>query len=69
MNVDLTEQEWQVVLGMIATQPWRDANPLLIKIGGQLRPKETSPFGPPTGNGKEVIDERDASQGSASPSR
>jgi hypothetical protein len=36
-HVELTEQEWQQVLNLIATAPWRDANPLLMKIGGQLQ--------------------------------
>ena len=36
-SVDLEDSEWQVVLGMIAAAPWRDANPLLMKIGQQLR--------------------------------
>lgn len=37
MMVDLTDQEWQQVLGILAMAPWRDANPLLMKIGEQLR--------------------------------
>lgn len=36
-SVVLTEQEWQQVLALLANAPWRDANPLLLKIGGQLR--------------------------------
>jgi hypothetical protein len=35
--VELDDQEWQQVISMIATAPWRDANPLLMKIGSQLR--------------------------------
>jgi hypothetical protein len=34
--VELPEQEWQVVMALISAAPWRDANPLLMKIGGQL---------------------------------
>jgi hypothetical protein len=37
MVVDLTDQEWQQVLGILSTASWRDANPLLMKIGNQLR--------------------------------
>lgn len=36
-SVILTEQEWQQVLGLLALAPWRDANPLLMKIGAQLQ--------------------------------
>jgi hypothetical protein len=36
-KVELDEQEWQQVMGILSTAPWRDANPLLMKIGSQLR--------------------------------
>lgn len=36
-SVELDDQEWQAVMAIVATAPWRDANPLLMKIGGQLR--------------------------------
>jgi hypothetical protein len=36
-SVELDDQEWQQVMAIIATAPWRDANPLLMKIGNQLR--------------------------------
>lgn len=36
-NVDLDPQEWQQVMAMISSAPWRDANPLLMKIGQQLQ--------------------------------
>ena len=48
-TVDLTDQEWQVVLSMIAMGPWRDANPVLMKIGDQLRQKQQWPDNPPKG--------------------
>jgi hypothetical protein len=35
--VDLEETEWQQVIAIITTAPWRDANPLLTKISQQLR--------------------------------
>lgn len=35
--VELSDTEWQAVIAIIATAPWRDANPLLMKIGNQLR--------------------------------
>jgi hypothetical protein len=58
-SVVLDEQEWQQVLGILATAPWRDANPLLMKIGNQLRAQQqvaaskqaTPPLG---GNGQEA---------------
>ena len=36
--VNLTDQEWQQVLTLISEAPWRIANPLLMRIGNQLRP-------------------------------
>ena len=36
-TVDLSEQEWQQVLAIIANAPWNVANPLLMKLGNQLR--------------------------------
>ena len=41
MTVDLEEQELQAVMGMIALAPWKDANPLLMRIGSQLREQPT----------------------------
>lgn len=38
--IELSDAEWQAVVGIIATAPWRDANPLLLKIGEQLRRQE-----------------------------
>lgn len=50
--VNLTEQEWGAVMAIIATAPWRDANPLLMKIGEQLRNQTLpNPF-PATGHGE-----------------
>lgn len=37
ISVELTKGEWDQVLGILAMAPWRDANPLLMKIGEQLR--------------------------------
>jgi hypothetical protein len=37
LEVRLKGAEWQQVMAIIATAPWRDANPLLMKIGEQLR--------------------------------
>lgn len=36
-TVHLSEREWQAVMGLISLAPWRDANPLLMKIGAQLQ--------------------------------
>jgi hypothetical protein len=36
-SVHLTNEEWQQVLSIIAGAPWNVANPLLMKIGEQLR--------------------------------
>ena len=59
--VNLDEQEWNQVIAILTTAPWRDANPLLVKISAQLRQQQelnavVQPLGPQTGNGpsKEV---------------
>ena len=44
-SVDLSESEWGQVMNIISTAPWRDANPLLMKIGEQLR-KRNDEFNP-----------------------
>ena len=36
-GVILEPNEWGQVMAILATAPWRDANPLLMKIGEQLR--------------------------------
>ena len=36
-SVTLEDAEWNAVLNMIAMGAWREANPLLMKIGDQLR--------------------------------
>jgi hypothetical protein len=57
-SVELTDQEWQQVINMIATQPWTQANPLLMKIGGQLQARQAVQQAGvgvlPDANGKEV---------------
>jgi hypothetical protein len=35
--VQLDDEEWQRVINIIAAAPWNVANPLLMKIGDQLR--------------------------------
>jgi hypothetical protein len=36
-HVYLEPQEWTQVMGVLSEAPWRIANPLLMKIGEQLR--------------------------------
>ena len=40
--IELDDNEWQMVLGILATAPWNQANPLLMKIGAQLRIQQVS---------------------------
>ena len=50
--VRLDLEEWQRVLGVLAQAPWATANPLIMKIGEQLRMQEPAPEGVrPRGNG------------------
>ena len=37
MRIDLDFEEWQRVLAILAQAPWNQANPLIMKIGEQLR--------------------------------
>ena len=49
-TVNLDANEWGQVMAILATAPWRDANPLLMKIGEQLRLQQQQnmpPFAPP----------------------
>jgi hypothetical protein len=58
--VRLELEEWQRVLAILAQAPWATANPLIMKIGEQLRMQEPAPEGVrPRGNG---VDE-EAAQG------
>lgn len=42
MRVELDEREWQQVISILAGAPWNVANPLLMKIGNQLRARPTN---------------------------
>jgi hypothetical protein len=44
-TVRLDDEEWQKVLAIIATAPWNVANPLLMKIGEQLRHQQVTNSG------------------------
>jgi hypothetical protein len=44
-TVHLDDEEWQRVLSIIATAPWNVANPLLMKIGEQLRHQQVTNSG------------------------
>jgi hypothetical protein len=44
-TVQLDDEEWQRVLAIIATAPWNVANPLLMKIGEQLRRQQSTNSG------------------------
>jgi hypothetical protein len=53
--VRLDLEEWQRVLGILAQAPWATANPLIMKIGEQLRMQEPAPEGVrPRGNGADT---------------
>lgn len=45
--VYLSEREWQAVMGLISLAPWRDANPLLMKIGAQLQQQQAGAMAGP----------------------
>jgi hypothetical protein len=37
MNITLEEREWNVVLQVLSQAPWATVNPLLMKMGEQMR--------------------------------
>lgn len=37
MTVNLDQQEWNQLLAVLAQAPWHVANPIIMKIGEQLR--------------------------------
>jgi hypothetical protein len=51
--VRLDIEEWQRVLAVLAQAPWSTANPLIMKIGEQLRMPEPA-LAPSRGNGAAV---------------
>jgi hypothetical protein len=44
-TIQLDDEEWQRVLAIIASAPWNVANPLLMKIGDQLRHQQVTNSG------------------------
>ena len=36
VNLSVTTQEAQVIMNLLAAQPWKDVNPLMQKLIGQL---------------------------------
>jgi hypothetical protein len=57
IQISLELEEWQRVLALLATGPWNVANPLLMKIGDQLRVATTLPSGAPRqGNNADLHD-------------
>jgi hypothetical protein len=44
-TVHLDDEEWQRVMAIIAGAPWNVANPLLMKIGEQLRHQQVTNSG------------------------
>lgn len=41
-QVEMTDGEWQAVLGILSSAPWRDANPLMMKIGAQIQAQQAA---------------------------
>ena len=46
VEVRLDQQEWNQLLQILAQAPWNVANPLIMKIGEQLRGQTAQPAGP-----------------------
>lgn len=55
-SVQLDDEEWQRVVAIIATAPWTQANPLLMKISAQLRQQQLAGAVLKAGNSGEMPD-------------
>ena len=61
-TVELNDNEWGQVMSIIGDAPWKQANPLLMKIGQQLQAQAMMVATPPrqdqepraSGNGQEI---------------
>lgn len=42
-TVELDEREWNQIMTMLSNAPWNIANPLLMRIGQQLRMQADTP--------------------------
>ena len=45
MNVHLEQLEWNQLLAILSQAPWNVANPLIMRIGDQLRAQAPKPNG------------------------
>ena len=55
MIVNLEQQEWSQLLAILAQAPWNVANPLIMKVGEQLRlqtPGQGASVGRANGSGE-----------------
>jgi hypothetical protein len=48
-SVQLDIEEWQRVLAVLAQGPWQTVNPLILKIGEQVRAQQQQPDDPNAG--------------------
>jgi hypothetical protein len=62
-TVVLETEEWQQIMGLMAEAPWRIANPLLMKVGEQLRVQQ------PNNNQQTNSQDMPAAQGDPTSSR
>lgn len=46
IEVRLDQDEWNRVLAVLSQAPWNVANPLIMRIGEQLRAQAVRPDGP-----------------------
>ena len=42
-SVSLEQQEWNAILQILAQAPWQTVNPLILRIGEQLRQANAGP--------------------------
>lgn len=57
MMVRLEQQEWNQLIAMLATQPWQQANPIIMKVAAQLQAQGAGQTAPGRGNGPDPLPE------------
>lgn len=56
-SVTLDTKEWNLVLAALSQGPWQQVNPVIMKIGDQLRMQTVQDQEPRAGNGKQTPEE------------
>lgn len=55
MTIDLEEAEWNAVVAAMTFAPWRDVNPLLMKIHTQINAEQVRRLATGAGPGQGIL--------------